>query len=220
VSLGSSLRSENQNFHTSQLKMCHDLALMGLLNLIRHHDTNHWSQWHDMKLLGRNRYDAMTERCVSFGSSSLRSENQNFHRFQLKMCHGLGLMGHLNLIRHHDTNHWSHRHDMKLLGRNRYGVMAERGVSFGSSMRSENQNFHRFQLKMCHGLALMSLQNLIGHHDTNHWSHRHDMKLLGSNRYGVRAERCVSFGSSWRSENQIFCLLTYPSSSQCAMAWH
>ena len=110
------------------------------------------------------------------------------------MCHGLALMGHQNQMGHHDTNHWFQRHDMKLLGSNRYGVMAERFVSFGSSLRSENQNFHTFQLKMCHGLALMGHQNLLGHPETNHWSHRCDMKLFGTNRYGAMAVSSVSHG--------------------------
>jgi hypothetical protein len=83
----------------------------------------------------------------------------------------------------------------------------------------EPQIFDTSQLKMCHGLALMGHQNLTGHHDTNHLCHRHDMKLLGSNGYGVMAERCVSFGSSLRSENlQTF--ITHPNSIIAMMAWH
>jgi hypothetical protein len=54
---------------------------------------------------------------------------------------------------------------------------------------AENPNFDTHQLKMYHGLALTGHQTLTGHNDTTHWSHRHDMKLLGSNRYGVMDER-------------------------------
>jgi hypothetical protein len=77
-------------------------------------------------------------------------------------------------------------------------------------------NFDMFQLKMGHGLALMGHQNLTGHNDTKHWSHRCDMKLFGGNRYGVMAVSSVSFGSGLKSENQI---LTCPS-SKWVMAWH
>jgi hypothetical protein len=47
----------------------------------------------------------MAKRCVSFGFSSLRSENQTVDTVsqQLKMSHGLALMGHQNITRHHDT---------------------------------------------------------------------------------------------------------------------
>jgi hypothetical protein len=45
-------------------------------------------------------------------------------------------MGHKNLLGHHNTNHWSHRCDMKLFGSSRYGVMAANIVSFGSGAQS------------------------------------------------------------------------------------
>jgi hypothetical protein len=122
-------------------------------------------------------------------------------------------LGHLN------TNRWSHRCDMKLFGSNRYGVMAANSVSFGSGLMSWTELFDTYQLKMCHGLALMGHQNLLGHHNTNHWSHRCDMLLIGSNRYGVMAANSVSFGSGiWHHEHELN-FLTHPS-SKCAMAWH
>jgi hypothetical protein len=117
---------------------------------------------------------------------------------QLKMCHGLALMGHQNLLEHHETNHWSHGCDMKLIGSNRYGVMTANNVSFGSGLRPcSSELFDTSQLKkMCHGLALiMGHQNLLGHLHTNHWSHGCDIKLIGSNSYGVMTANNVSFGS-------------------------
>jgi hypothetical protein len=68
---------------------------------------------------------------------------------QLKMCHGLALMGHQNLLGHHHTNHWSHRCNMKLFGSNRYGVMTANNVSFVSGLRyqrTENQNFAKHHI--------------------------------------------------------------------------
>jgi hypothetical protein len=55
---------------------------------------------------------------------------------------------------------------------NRYGVMAIHNMILGSGLsRSMNQNiWHVPQLKMCHGLALMGHQYLLGHHNINHWS--------------------------------------------------
>jgi hypothetical protein len=42
-------------------------------------------------------------------------------------------MGQQNLIGHHVTNH-----GMKLFGSNKYDVMAENSVSFGSSLSAES----------------------------------------------------------------------------------
>jgi hypothetical protein len=110
---------------------------------------------------------------LPFGSgvnigSDLKSEIQILDTSRLKMCHGLALMGHQILLGHHHTNHWSHRCDMKLFGSNKYGVMAVSSVSFGSGLKSENKTFDTCQFKMCHGLALMGHQILLGHHHTNH----------------------------------------------------
>jgi hypothetical protein len=120
-----------------------------------------------MKLFGSNKYGVMAVGSVSFGSG-LNSENQTLDTSQLKMCHVLALMGHQNLMELHHTNHWSHRCDMKLFGSNKYGVVAVGSVSFGSGLKSENKTFDTCQLKMCHGLALMGHQILLGHHHTNH----------------------------------------------------
>jgi hypothetical protein len=136
VSFGSGLRSEYTNLDTSHLEMCHGLALMGHHNLLGHHNINHWSHMCDMKLFVSNRYGVMAAGSVSFGSG-LRSEYTNLDRSQLEMCHGLALMAHHNLLRHHNINHWSQRCDMKLFVSNRYGVMAAGSVSFGSGLRSE-----------------------------------------------------------------------------------
>jgi hypothetical protein len=114
-----------------------------------------------MKLFGTNRYGVMAVSSVSLGSG-LRSVNQTFDTSQLKMCHGLALLGHQNLLGHHETNHWSHRCDMKLFGTNRYGVMAVSSMSLGSGLRSENQTFDTSQLKMSHGLALLGHQKSFG----------------------------------------------------------
>jgi hypothetical protein len=57
-------------------------------------------------------------------------------------------------------------HGMKLLGSNRYGVMADNSVSLGHKLEvkvKDNQTFDTSQLKTCHGLALMGHQKLTGH---------------------------------------------------------
>ena len=113
------------------------------------------------------------------------------------MCHGLALMGHQTSLGHHNTNHWSHRCDMKLFDSNRYAAMAVSNVNFGSGLKFEvrEPNFDTSQLEMGHGLTLLGNQNPLRHHSNiNHWSHRWDMKLFGSNRYGVMAVSSVSFG--------------------------
>jgi hypothetical protein len=79
--------------------------------------------------------------------------------------------------------------------------MAVGSVSFGSGLNSEIQILDKSWLKMCNGLiALIGHQNLMELHHTNHWSHRCDMKLFGSNKYGVMAVGSVSFGSGLNSE--------------------
>jgi hypothetical protein len=91
---------------------------------------------------------------------------------------------------------------MKLLGSNGYGAMAISTVSFGSGMKFEvrEQNFNTSQLKIDHAVELMDHQNPLGYPNISHWSHRCDMKLLGSNRYGAMAISSVSFGSDLKSE--------------------
>jgi hypothetical protein len=70
------------------------------------------------------------------------------------------------------------------------------------------------------------------HHNTDvpskpHWTpwhkslvHEHNIKMFGSNRYGIMAKRCLSVGSSiaWGQRTKL--LTPYPSSSKCLMAWH
>jgi hypothetical protein len=103
-------------------------------------------------------------------------------------------MGHQNLFAHHNTNHWTHVYDMKLFGSSRYVVMAISSVSFQKGMLWENQNTQQILAQnQSWLLALMGHQNLFAHPSTNHWCHVYDMKLFGSNRYGVMAISKVSF---------------------------
>jgi hypothetical protein len=111
-------------------------------------------------------------------------------------------------MEHHLTNHWPHRCDMKLYGNSKNGGMAVGSVSFGSGLNSEIQIFDldKSWLKMCHTWlgTVKDHKNLMELHLTNHWSHRCDMKLVGSSKNGVMAVGSVSFGSGLNSEIQIF----------------
>jgi hypothetical protein len=200
VTFGSGLNSENQtfDFDTSQHKMCHGLAPTCHENTLRHHHTNHWFHMCDETLIDSNKYGVMTVGSVSFGSG-LNSEIQILDKCWLKMCHGLALMGHQNLMELPHTNHWSQRFDSS-----KYGVMAVGSVSFGSGLNSEIHILDKSRLKMCHGSAPMCHEIIMRHHHTNHWSHRCDMKLYGSSKYGVMAVGSVSFGKGLNSEIQIF----------------
>jgi hypothetical protein len=63
-------------------------------------------------------------------------------------------------------------------------------------MAWQAQLFDESKLKMCHGLAMVDHQNLLGRNNNmNHWVHMCDMKVFGSNRYGVTTANNVSFGS-------------------------
>jgi hypothetical protein len=77
VSFGSGLKFEvrDPNFGTSQLKIDHAVALMDHQNPLGYPNISHWSHGCDMKLLGSNRYGAMTISSVSFGSD-LKSEKR------------------------------------------------------------------------------------------------------------------------------------------------
>ncbi len=46
------------------------------------------------------------------------------------------------------------------------------------------------------------------------WAHMNDMKLFGSNRYGVMAGNRVNFGSGWRAKG-----LTFKSSELIILSW-
>jgi hypothetical protein len=61
---------------------------------------------------------------------------QLFDESKLKMCHGLAMVGHQNLLRCHNMNHCVHICDMKVFGSNRYGVTTANNVSFGSGLGS------------------------------------------------------------------------------------
>jgi hypothetical protein len=75
-----------------------------------------------MKLFDSNSYGVMAANNVSFGSGlgllCISINPQTFFAHltpsQLKMCHGLALMGHQNLFGNNNTSHWSDRCDMKL----------------------------------------------------------------------------------------------------------
>jgi hypothetical protein len=95
---------------------------MGHQNLFAHHNTNHWTHVYDMKLFGSSRYGVMAIISVTFHKGWW--EKQTLSKSQLKISHGLALMGEQNLFAHHNTNHWTHVYDMKLFGSSRYGVMA------------------------------------------------------------------------------------------------
>jgi hypothetical protein len=70
--------------------------------------------------------------------------------------------------------------------------MAKNNMSFGSGLRSWTKIFDLLsELKMCHCLALMGHSYLSGHYTTHPWSLKGDMKLFGSNRYGVMAQNNV-----------------------------
>jgi hypothetical protein len=139
-----------------------------------------------MKLFGSNRYDVMTERCVSFGSSSfLRSESTKhltpYHWCAIKISLGtmtqiIGPIGIIwNCLAVTDMVSWLK--DVWFLAQ-----------AWGQGV----PNFWHYTTA-----GPPTPHWTPWHH--NHWSHRHDMNLFGSNRYGVMTERCVSFDSSLRS---------------------
>jgi hypothetical protein len=100
---------------------------------------------------------------------------------------------------------------MKLFGSNRYyGVMARNSVILGSDLRSGTKISGTSHLKILNGLALMGHSYLLGYHNINHWFIMGDIKLFGSNRYGVMARNSVILGSCLRFEvrNQNFWHIT------------
>jgi hypothetical protein len=126
------------NYGTSQLKMGHAVVVMDHQFPLGHPNISHWSHRCDMKLLGSNGYGAMAISTLSF-VSGLWSENRILtHPISKWVMAWSSVMCHKIPLEHPNTNHWSHRCDMKLLGSNRYGAMAISSVSLGSDLKSDN----------------------------------------------------------------------------------